>query len=284
MAPPLPYLGVGLSYRWDLNPHILANRAGVDWLEVTPEHFLPRTLDTEARLALLAARFPLAGHSLELSVGADGEDEPGYREAVGHVVASSRSAWHGDHLCFTRAGDLPVRALTPVPFTDEAVEVAARNIRRVQAALDVPFIVENIAYYLEHPTSAMDEAEFLRRVLLASDAGLLLDLHNLLVNAINFRFDPYRFLDRLPLERVVQIHLAGGEEALGLYLDTHNACSPEEVFRLLDHVAPRCPVRGVNFEMDGEFPPFARLREELSCARDILRRYGAKEAGGATGG
>jgi uncharacterized protein (UPF0276 family) len=239
---------------------------------------MPFNEDTARRLALLARRFPIVGHSLELSVGSDGADEPGYRDGILRVLGAATALWHGDHLCFTRAGDRPVRALTPLPFTDEAVEVSARNIRAAQRELGVPFIVENIAYYFENPVSRLGEAEFLRRVALEADTGLLLDLHNVFTNAVNHRFDPYRFLDALPLDRVVQIHVAGGEEVEGIHLDTHGSCCPDEVWSLLDYVAPRCAVRGVNFEMDSRFPPFDRILLELARAREILRRHGVEKA------
>lgn len=271
----LPLLGVGVSYRWELNPLFARLKGEVDWLEVTPEHFLPLTADARARLELLARRYPIAGHSLELSIGSDGADAPGYREGLLQVLAATRSVWHSDHLCFTRVGDRPVRALTPLPFNDAAVETAVRNIRRVQATLQVPFLVENVAYYFSNPTSTMDEAELIRRVVLEADCGLLLDLHNVFTNAVNFRYDPYRFIDRLPLDRVVQIHIAGGETLEGIRLDTHSGASPEEVWALLEYVVPRCAVRGINLEMDSGFLAGPRLVEELGRARAILRRHAA---------
>jgi uncharacterized protein (UPF0276 family) len=274
----LPYLGVGLSYRWDLNPHLARGNPGVDWLEITPEHFLPLTEDALQRLKLLAKRYPLVGHSLELSPGSDGVDAPGYREGLHRVLEATRGVWHGDHLCFTRVGELPLRALTPVPFTEQALETCVRNIRAIQAELKVPFVVENIAYLFDTPLDTMDELDFLSRVVTQADCGMLLDLHNLYANAVNHGYDPYRFLDRLPLDHVVQIHIAGGETVEGLRLDSHSQCSPGQVFELLDYVAPRCPVRGVNFEMDSGFPPFPRLVEELAQARRILERHGAKKA------
>jgi uncharacterized protein len=274
----IPFLGVGLSYRWELQPHLARGNPGVDWLEVTPEHFLPLTEDATRRLELLAKRFPIAGHSLELSVGSDGVDAPGYREGVDRIARLTKSVWHGDHVCFTRVGGLPLRALTPVPRVEEALETCVRNIRRVQAELGRPFVVENIAWLFDDAQSTLDEADFLRRLVTEADCGLLLDLHNLYCNAVNRKFDPYRYLEKLPLERVVQIHLAGGTTMEGLRLDSHSECSPEEVWRLLESVAPRCPVRGVNFEMDSNFPPFERLVEELARARAILRRHGAHAA------
>lgn len=280
MAGDLPFLGVGLSYRWELNPILKALLPHLDWLEVTPEHFLPFTEDAAMRLALLAKKVPVVGHGLELSVGSEESEEAAYRAGLAKVLSTSKAVWHSDHLCFTRAGDLPVRALTPVPFSDEAIEVSVRNIRAIQATLEVPFVVENVAYYLKNPMTVMTEPEFLRKVVTGADCGLLLDLHNVYTNATNFGLDPFAFVEQLPLDRVVQIHLAGGQETEGMWIDSHSSCSPELVWRLLDHVLPRCPVRGVNFEMDSGFPGAARMAEELDRAKAALVKHGLKRAAG----
>ncbi|EYF07382.1 DUF692 domain-containing protein [Chondromyces apiculatus] len=272
----LPFLGVGLSYRWELHASLLQAAGHVDWIEITPEHFMPLGPDGLRRLEGLARRFPVAGHSLELSLGSGGTTSARYREQLGAILGGASALWHGDHVCFTEAGERAIHALTPLPFCEAAVEATVRGIREVRGALGVPLVVENIVYYLDNPLSEMDEASFLRRVVLEADCGLLLDLHNVFTNAVNQRFDPYRFLDRLPLERVLQIHLAGGETFEGVRLDTHAAGSPEEVWSLLDHVAPRCPVRGVNLEMDAHFLPAPRLIEELGRARAALERCGAR--------
>src|SRR5437762_1238034 len=89
MSSSLPFLGVGLSYRWELNRFLARSAGGVDWLEITPEHFMPLNGDTEARLALLARRVPLVGHSLELSIRADGPGAPG------RLRAAARSSHRG---------------------------------------------------------------------------------------------------------------------------------------------------------------------------------------------
>lgn len=271
----LPYLGAGLSYRWHLNAPIMAHRDQIDWLELTPEHFLPLNEDTRLRLSLLSRKFPLAGHGLELSLASNGPDAPGYLDDVEQFLRISRSLWHGDHLCMTRAEQTPIRGLTPVPFVEEALEVFTQNVKRVQQQLSRPLIVENIAYCVAWPLNVLDEATFVARAITEADCGWLLDLHNLYANARNFGFDPFAVLARLPLERVVQIHIAGGEEQQGLYLDTHANLTPPPVWEMLEYVVPRCPVRAVNFEMDSRFPPFEQLLEELAHARNILTRHGA---------
>lgn len=273
----LPYLGVGLSYRWHLNPDIMRARASIDWLEITPEHFLPLNEDTRLRLSLLAKRFPLVGHGLELSLGSPQLNE-GYLTQLEHLLGHAGMVWHGDHLCLTETPHLAIRALTPLPMVEEAVTVVAQNTQRVKARLGRPLVVENIAYAVSWPMNVLDEASFVAKTLVESDVGWLLDLHNLYANALNFGFDPYAVLARMPLDRVIQIHLAGGETLDGLYLDTHGRLTPPEVWRMLEYVAPRCAVRGVNFEMDSQFPAFEVLLEELAHARTILNRHGVARA------
>lgn len=271
----LPYLGAGLSYRWHLNAEIMAHRDQIDFLELTPEHFFPLNEDVKTRLAILSRRFPLIGHGLELSLATPGPLEADYLRDLSAFLSRSGCVWHGDHLCMTRSETAPIRGLTNVPFMEAAVQTTALNHRAAQPHLSSPLIVENIAYLVSWPMSVLDEATFLDRTLAEADCGWLLDLHNLYANARNHGFDPFTVLERLPLERVVQIHIAGGEEQEGLYFDTHSTRTPQAVWDLLEYVVPRCPVRGVNFEMDSRFPPFAELLEELAWARAILKRHGA---------
>ena len=118
----------------------------------------------------------------------------------------------------------------------------------------------------------MDEAEFLRRVLEASDIGLLLDVCNVVINAENHGYDPFDFVKRLPLERVVQIHLAGGERVGPLVYDTHGRDVADVTWELYEFVLRRAPVQCVILERDQNIPPAEILLEEVGRAREIFNR------------
>ena len=161
----------------------------------------------------------------------------------------------------------------PLPFSREALDVLAANIAEVQGLIEIPLILENITYPFTFPGSDLVEADFLAALVERTGCGLLLDVANLHINAVNHGFDPYAFLDRLPLESVVQLHFVGGHREGEFLVDSHSAPTPPEVWALLDHVLARAPVKGVILERDEDLPPFPTLLEEVRRVRDVWGRH-----------
>jgi uncharacterized protein (UPF0276 family) len=149
----------------------------------------------------------------------------------------------------------------------------ATRIESVQAAVPLPFLIENNVYFIDVPDQDMTEPEFLNALAARTGCGLLLDLHNLYANARNHRFDPIAWLDQLDLDRVVEIHIAGGSELAGMYTDSHAGPCPDPVWDLLAHVTPRTPrLRGITFEFHDSYYPLLKsegIARELGHARAI---------------
>jgi len=165
----------------------------------------------------------------------------------------------------------------PMPLTHEAVRLVASRCRDVQRRYGLPFLLENPAHYLaELPRddAIADEIDFMNRITEQGSAGQLLDLHNLYCNSINFGFDACEALDRLVLDRVIEIHVAGGSWQGGYWTDAHDGCVPDPVWDLLAHTLPRAPnVAGVVFEiLDRYAPQFGvpAIVAELTRARSIV--------------
>jgi uncharacterized protein (UPF0276 family) len=193
---------------------------------------------------------------------------------LGRLVESVRPPWYTDHLCFTRVPGYNLGQLTPLQFSEQSAELVVRNIRRVKERIACPLLLENIAYRFTVPGDDLSEAEFLSGVVEAADIGILLDLCNLYVNSANYGYDPYEFLERIPMDRVVQLHLAGGVKTNGLWSDTHSQPVPKEVFELMEWVLRRAPVRAALLERDSNFPSrFESLLEELAFARSLFVRH-----------
>ena len=131
----------------------------------------------------------------------------------------------------------------PLPFTEEALALLAPRAAALGSRYAAPFLLENFTYYLPDLPSddGRDEVAFLNDLTERSGCGLLLDLYNFYCNAVNFRFDPYAALSRLRLDRVIEIHIAGGATHDGFQLDVHSKTTPEPVWELLEWVAPRAP-------------------------------------------
>jgi uncharacterized protein len=269
-------IGVGLSYRQTFSREVLNHRDCIDLIELVADNVRESSEDQNIRA--LASQFPIACHSLGLSVGTDERIDLEYAERIARVVKLTGAHWLSDHLAMTRVGGIDLNHLVPISFSRQTVEIVARNVEQVRRVIDVPFILENISYYVKVPGSDLTEWQFLTEVCNAAPCGLLLDLNNLLVNATNHAYDPYEFLHGIPLDRVIQIHLAGSRMVDGLRVDTHADRVQAEVWGYLSWVLARCKPRGIILEWDREFPPFEVILDELAQARTLMGIGNVKRA------
>jgi uncharacterized protein (UPF0276 family) len=291
----LPRLGAGVSYQGTLRDFVLERPESYDFLEVIPDVFWvdrgaaasPRYLESHDAPALLDRvqdlGKPLICHSVGLSIGSAELFDPGHVEQVASWQRRYGFPWHSDHLSFNRleehgtAERLDVGFTMPVPYDEEVLEMLAARVEHVQSRNPAPFLLENNVYYFRIPGQDMTEAEFLNRLCARTGCGLLLDLHNVHVNATNHGFDPWEFLGDLDLTRVVEIHLGGGLTLDGVYLDAHSGPCPDEVWKLLREVLPQAPnAKGVVFEVFGGYVPrmgAAAVSAELAQARETFERY-----------
>lgn len=286
MMPPLEPLGVGLEYQEALRPFISAESDAFDFVEVIPDllwrdagrGMSPRyTENTEATafVAEVAQRQPLLCHSIGLSIGSAEHFE---REHVAEIRSwweRFRFPWHSDHLAYQRVDldDRPVQAgiTLPLALDSETLDLLVPRIRYVLDQIPVPFLLENNVYFFELPEAQLGEPEFLNELARQSGCGLLLDVHNLFVNSRNHGIDPDDWLARLDLSKVIEIHVAGGMEVGGFYVDAHSGRAPETVWRLLHDVLARAPnVAAIVFELLGSwYETVGRegLRDELAQLR-----------------
>jgi hypothetical protein len=164
----------------------------------------------------------------------------------------------------------------PVPYDQDVLDLVARKVERVQREIPVSFLIENNVSFINFPEQEMSEPEFLNRLAERTGCGLLLDVHNLYANARNHRFDAQTFIDALDLNRVIEVHIAGGNELDGVWLDSHSGACPQPVIELLGYVAMRAPnLRAITFEFnDSYFPVLGEdgLREQLDQARKFWTR------------
>jgi hypothetical protein len=269
---------VGLGLRWEFLAELLERQpAGVAFLEISPENYVRRGGYFPDALGRLRARYPVLTHGLTMSLGGtDPLDEPYLRELAA-FVAEIGSPWHSDHLCFGAEGGRVLHDLLPIAFTKAAVVRVADRIQRARDALRIPVAIENISFYLHPGEAQMSEAEFIRAVCERADCGLMLDVNNAYVNATNFGFDVDEWMQTVPLERTVQMHVAGGEwfddgAAGRVMIDTHGADVPDPVLSLFERVLARTGPVPVVLERDQAIPPLDGLLAELEKIRAIYDR------------
>ena len=269
--------GAGLGLRRELLPDLSAGVPGaIDFLEVAPENWMGMGGGRRRTLSAIAEQRPLVAHGLSLSLGGPAPLDTGFLEQVklfldeyGIGLFTEHLAWCGD------SGHL--YDLLPLPFTGEAVRHVAGRIRRTQDILERRIAVENPSYYVSPPGAELSETGFIRAVLDEADCDLHLDVNNVYVNSRNFGFDPERFIDDLPLERVVYLHVAGHHEDGGaVVVDTHGAEVVDPVWQLLERTYRRVGPLPTLLERDFNLPPLETLLAEVGTVRGLLGRHGKR--------
>lgn len=221
----------------------------------------------------------LIPHGVSLSLGGSERPDPRRLAALGRLAERLRAPLVSEHIAFVRAGGIESGHLLPLPRSRTALEVLVANIREAKESLPVSLALENVATLFEWPHAEMDEATFLTEVLEQADVPLLLDIENVYANARNHRWDAMSYLDRLPLDRVAYVHVAGGIERHGLYYDTHAHPVPQGVLDLLEELCARVEVPGVMLERDDQFPSEAELVAELDAIAAAVHRGNLRRQG-----
>jgi uncharacterized protein (UPF0276 family) len=215
----------------------------------------------------VAEREPIITHGLMMSLGAHDPFDPAYFADLRGFLARHGGSWHSDHLCFSTHAGAVLHDLLPVPLDEvTALRVAAR-IREAQDRLERPLAIENISYYLPMGVPRMTEAEFVSLVCAEADCGLLLDVNNIYVNSKNFGFDVHEMLAGYPIDRVVQMHVAGHArwDRFGMFLDDHGSTAEPTVHDLMQWVVERTGPIPVLLERDKKIPPLAELLLEVAA-------------------
>jgi uncharacterized protein (UPF0276 family) len=269
-----PVEGVGLGLRHEIAPEILERApAEVRWMEIHPENYVARGGRFAMLLEQASERWPLVAHGLSLCFGSVEPFDPSYTRELRTLLERLDVPWYSDHLCFGGSSGVFLHDLLPLPFTKEAVRVAAARVRELEDAIERPVAIENVSYYADPAPREMSEPDFVLEVLEASDAKLLLDVNNVYVNSQNHGFDPRTYIDRIPPERVVQIHVAGHfTRPDGIIIDTHAEAICTGVYDLLGYTLERIGRVPVLLERDGNYPTVDELLAEVRRLGEIYEK------------
>jgi len=263
-----PQLGFGVGLRPPHYAEILESRPPMDWFEVISENFLVAGGRPLEVLDSVRVDYPIAMHGVSLSIGTTDPLNRSYLSELRTLAQRVEPAWISDHLCWTGVGGRNLHDLMPLPHTEEAIMHTARRIREVQEILERPILIENVSSYLTYSHSRLTEWEFLTAIAAEADCGILLDINNIFVNAFNHRFDPRRYIDAMPTDRVIQFHLAGHADHGTYLLDTHDHPIRPEVWDLYEYAVRRLGAVSTLIEWDDNIPEFAVLSAAAAEARD----------------
>lgn len=280
---------VGLVWRDQLAGGILANLDCIDVIEVIADDYFraSKVRGTKARVAkaqvhalhTLARQVPVYLHGVSMGLASSIPVQQKLIDAMARLVEAIEPVGWSEHLAFVRAGGVEIGHLAAPPRTNEVIEKTLVNIAAAAKTIGALPHLENIATLVMPPCSTMDEGEWTSNIIRSSGAPLMLDLHNLYANAVNFNMCPRAALASMPIECVQCVHLSGGmwidepdNAGKKRLLDDHTHDVPDEVFMLLTELAASAaqPLT-VIVERDGAYPPFAQLLTELARAREALR-------------
>lgn len=271
-----PVEGVGLGLRRDFFDEVLNTPDfDIDFMEIAPENWLHFGGRQGKALRALTERYPFVCHGLSLDLGGSRPLDEIYLKDLKQFFDDHQVRAYTEHLSYCGDGG-HLYDLMPIPFTEEAVHYVAQRIKRVQDILERRIGIENVSFYAM-PTNQMNEQEFINAVLQEADCDLLFDVNNTYVNSINHQYDAVKFMQAMPTDRLVYLHMAGHfDEAEDLKIDTHGQPVKEEVWTLLEQTYAFHGLVPTLLERDFNIPPLEELMQEVEQIRAYQKAWRAK--------
>lgn len=266
----MPNPGLGLGLRSKHFDYILQHNPDVEWFEIISENFMDSGGRPRYVLRQLAEKYPLVMHGVSMSIGSTDPLNMEYLGKLKTLADEIKPLWVSDHLCWTGVNDLNTHDLLPVPLNEESLIHICRRIIQVQDILERPVVFENPSTYLTFKQSTIPEWEFLRYMTEETGCGLLLDVNNVYVSAYNNDFDAIHYINQLPHERIVQMHIAGHQHCGDYIIDTHDRNVVQDVWKLFNMAWQLTGGTATLLEWDSNIPDFEAYHAELLKAKQYM--------------
>jgi len=266
----IPYLGNGIGFRPELKSFIYLNRDKIDFVEVIAEHYIDVPDSKMKELEILKKHFTVIPHAINLSLGSTEGIKKDYVKKLKALVDYIDPPYWSEHISYTQAHDHDIGHLSPIIYNKEFLDIISNNIIEVNKIINKPLILENITYHVELPGKTYNDAEFLNLLCERTGCGLLLDITNLYINSRNFSFDPYKFIDNINIENVVQLHYVGYEILPMQIIDTHSTKTQEEIFELVKYILNVYKPKGVLLERDERFEHIEEIEHDIKRMKSLL--------------
>lgn len=262
----------GIGLRSIHHDALLREHPPVGWIEAHTENYFHDGGSAARALLRARANYPLSLHGVGLALGsADGLDRE-HLARVRDAIRRYEPALVSEHACWGHVGGEHFNDLLPLPYTDEAVELLARQVREAQDFLGRQLLIENVSAYVAFTESRLPEWEFLAAVARESGCGLLLDVNNVYVSSRNLGLDARAFIRGLPRESVQEIHLAGHADNGGVLVDDHGSNVCDAVWELYAFAIGRFGPLPTLIEWDTRIPELSVLAAEAARADELLER------------
>ena len=272
----MPNMGIGLGLRLPHYKDILATKPDIGWFEIISENFMVEGGKPLYFLDQFLERYPIVQHGVSLSIGSTDPLDFEYLKKLKRLTERTKTPWFSDHLCWCKHSGHQMHDLLPLPYTEVTADLIAQKARIVQDFIGIPFLLENVSSYVGFQSSQMEEWEFLARIAEKANCAILLDVNNIYVSSRNHGFDPLEYLNGIPPQRVLQIHIAGHSDFGKYVLDTHDHPVRSEVWQLYAKAFEIVGDVSMMLERDDRIPPFQEVYAEVLKAKQFQNPLHAK--------
>jgi uncharacterized protein len=267
-------LGIGIGLRPEHYESILLQpKPTIDWFEIISENFMVDGGKPLEMLEIILERYPVVQHGVSLAIGSPDPLDFAYLKRLKALARKTKTPWISDHLCWGRLEGAHFHDLLPLPYTKDVVDYVSERARIVQDFLEIPFALENLSSYVSYQRDEMPEWEFYAAVVDKADIFMMLDVNNIYVSSRNHNFDPQSYYENIPLERVIQMHLAGHTDYGDYVLDTHDDFVCDEVWEMYGKIISKTGPISTLLEWDDRFIPFEDTVKEALKATKFQCNY-----------
>jgi uncharacterized protein (UPF0276 family) len=273
-------VNTGIGWRQPHEVELLERRPPLAFIEVHSENFFAEGGAALAVLQRGRALYPVSLHGVGLALGSAAGLDPWHLERLAALVDRIEPVRVSDHASFARAPQrnagpvVHASDLLPVAFTRASLDIMAANVGRVQERLKRPILVENLSSYVGWADDTLAEPQFFNELAARTGCGLLLDVNNIVVNALNAGADPVAagcaYVDAIHADSVCEIHLAGYNDLGDIVIDDHGSRVHAPVWQVYQHAVNRLGAVPTLIEWDTDVPPLDVLLEEAARARAVL--------------
>lgn len=275
--PSLPNLGIGIGFRPYHYQEIISTWPKIDWFEIISENFMVEGGLPLTQLHQILERYPVVQHGVSLAIGSPDPLDFNYLKKLKDLTKLTKTPWVSDHLCWGRLPGAHYHDLLPLPYTAEVIEYVSERARIVQDYLELPFALENLSSYVSFQTDQMPEWEFYAEIVVKADIYMMLDVNNIYVSSRNHGFEVQDYLNYLPMDRVLQIHLAGHQDFGSHVIDTHDQAVCNEVWEIYAQVYPKTKGVSTLLEWDDNFISFEHTWQEALKAKKYQESFSTRE-------
>jgi len=269
----------GIGLRAPHYQELLETRPSIGWLEVHSENYFGDGGPPLFYLEQARTHYPLSLHGVGLSLGSTDPLNMVHLRKLKALIQHFEPALVSEHLCWSSIGGRYLNDLLPLPYTEEALKHVTERIGQAQDFLGRQILIENVSSYLQYKHSTIPEWEFITEVARASACGILLDVNNIYVSAVNHGFDAEQYLQAIPVTAVQEIHLAGfavnhypdGE----VLIDNHGSLVNDNVWVLYRNAVRRFGPIPTLIEWDSDIPALSVLLQEAHKAGVVLEAHHA---------